>query len=162
MDEEGRVTSFEYDRQNRLITENRFLDGRPIPTRYTYDPANNQTGILDALGRTTETRFDQWSRPHQVIDPGQYVITTERDSGGNEVKRIDGNGHARTWIRDKRGLVVAAEDAEKAETHYSYDLNGNTTTVDKPNGAKTLTTYDAEDHPRAITEAAGTPQARTR
>ncbi|MCP4691343.1 MAG: RHS repeat protein, partial [Desulfobacterales bacterium] len=81
IDEEGGVGAFDFDKQDRLIAESRFLDGRPIVTRYTYDPAGNRTHTLDPLGRTTETRFDQWNRPHQVIDPDQYIITTELDAG---------------------------------------------------------------------------------
>ncbi len=125
-DEEGNVLTWVYDRQNRLVVENRHLDGREIPTRYTLDPAGNRIHVRDPLGLVTETRYDQWGRPHQVIDPAEYVLTTERDADGNEVKTIDGNGHARTWIRDKRGLVVTAEETA---TYYTHGLIGNPETV---------------------------------
>jgi hypothetical protein len=37
----------------------------------------------------------------------------------NLVAAIDGNSHVRSWLRDDRGLVLTATDAEQQTTSYT-------------------------------------------
>ncbi|MDH3976669.1 MAG: hypothetical protein OEV42_20590, partial [Deltaproteobacteria bacterium] len=158
-DEEGKVTTFEYDKQNRRT---KVIQPGGIETGYAYDKSGNVTSLTDPLGRITATAYDAWNRPWQVTDADGYVSTTWYDGEGKEVRIIDGNGYAKRFVRNELGLVEKAIDGELNSTLYTYDLNSNVTTVTDARGTVTATIYDAEDRPTKVVEAEGTALARSK
>jgi YD repeat-containing protein len=111
INERGKYTRYEFDKQNRLTFGYQQFEAREIKTEYQYENNGNRTHVTDARNNDTETKYDEWNRPYKVIDPENYETTTEYEGNGNQVKLTDGNGHERTWQRDQRGLVLTAADA---------------------------------------------------
>jgi RHS repeat-associated protein len=178
IDEEGGETRYEYDKQNRRTFTYRALNAavgtfiRDIKMQeLRYDAAGNARYVLDGNDNLSETVYDEWNRAWKTITPQDghagvaYTTVTELDGAGREVSVSNlavtaGVDQVRTFVRDGRGLVLTATDAELQPTTFSYDLNDNLEVVTNPLGVKTRHTYDAEDRKKLTTEAEGTTDER--
>jgi YD repeat-containing protein len=97
-DDQGRVTSYQYDPAGRLIRTT-FPDGsftatgydelgrqaattdrNGETTRYEYDPAGRQAEVIDALGCTTSFSYDDAGSLHSTTDPAGRVTTYHYDA----------------------------------------------------------------------------------
>jgi RHS repeat-associated protein len=123
-DAEGRVTTYEYDRLNRLVAQTlprattAAADLPPV-TRYRYDLAGNLSTTLDPLGRMTTSVFDHLNR---------LVIETSTDPDGLQ------------------GPLPAPN------TVYTYDSVGNVIRITDHLNRQTVTVYDAFNRPVSVTQ----------
>ncbi len=88
----GRESRSEYDALNRAERSIvNYQDGvydpaRPdedLITRYSYDPAGNQTTIIDPLGRLTSYSYDDLNRVKTITNPLGGVTSYSYDPAGN-------------------------------------------------------------------------------
>ena len=178
IDEENNEIRYVYDFQNRRTFAYKALKDevgtiiREIPVEERqYDAAGNVRYVIDGNGNTTETIYDEWNRPWKTISPvdthaaTSYTTITELDGQGREVSVTNqsvtpGVDQVRTFVRDARGLVDTATDAENNPTRYTYDVNDNVLTITNARNVVTEITYDAEDRKLLTTEAKGSVDER--
>ncbi|NER35201.1 MAG: RHS repeat protein [Oscillatoria sp. SIO1A7] len=116
------TTKSEYDSKGRLKS---VTDAQNQTTEYLYDANDNQIAVIDALGRRTETRYDE---------KGQLVETVYPDSTPNNP-----NDNLRTIsVYDKGGRQRATVDEAGRVTHYTYDAAGRQTEIIYPDGTDTF------------------------
>ncbi|MEZ6033146.1 MAG: RHS repeat-associated core domain-containing protein [Planctomycetaceae bacterium] len=140
----GRVTTFEYDRLNRRITE---IDPKPTAadanpvTRFTYDTAGNLAATIDPLGRITTTIYDRLDRALTTTspDPDGFQgplpapqVTSRYDILGNVLSTTDQLGRQTVSTYDivNRVLTVTQPDADLTDNlaapmaSFVYNLFG--------------------------------------
>ncbi|OKH29693.1 hypothetical protein NIES2119_32050 [[Phormidium ambiguum] IAM M-71] len=102
------VTKWDYDNSGKV----KFVtDAEDEVTEYQYDKNGNQIGVIDALLRKTESRYD---------DKGQLIETIYPDKTPN-----DNSDNPRTIdLYDKGGRKRATIDQDGRGTHYKYDDAG--------------------------------------
>jgi len=132
----ARTEAFEYDRNNRLTARVSPLGER---TAYAYDATGNQVAVTDALGRTTDYRFDRNDRlvtqtNAAVFDAatGQFVrhtVTHQYDGQGNRLATTDENGHTTRSTFDRDNRLVLSEDGNGIDTVFAYDARNNLLSV---------------------------------
>ena len=174
----GKVTYYNYDKLDRLVTEVRKVndaadnqgDADDSITRYTYDAAGNQlsTRVENAPNPSlvTQYAYDAANRVVQrTVDPGGAGLTTSYayDLDGNVVQTTSPNGNTTTCVYDAVNRMVQISDPAGTVSTMVYDAvgnvvsgtdgNGNGNTV--PNvydGLNRLTTqYDALNQPTRYT-----------
>lgn len=150
---------YDYDRNNRQVSQVQLGAGwindagqaaqGDIFTRYTYDAAGQQTGVLDAQGNLSSTGYDLAGRIISLAKLGRSgnlsnapLTRLRLDAYGNTVLRIDyANGPlsstdhrpreidpARDRVTamqyDGRGQMVTLIDAERHQKNFGYDRMG--------------------------------------
>ncbi len=88
---------------------------------YTYDSIYQQTGITDALGRTSSYTYD---------------------SMGNRIKEMNATGNITTFAYTGGNLLSQATDALGGNTSAGYDRMGRLENFTNPNGGETSYRYD--------------------
>ena len=88
---------------------------------YTYDSIYQQTGITDALGRTSSYTYD---------------------SMGNRIKEMNATGNITTFAYTGGNLLSQATDALGGNTSAGYDRMGRLESFTNPNGGITSYRYD--------------------
>ncbi|MFI9644270.1 toxin C-terminal domain-containing protein [Micromonospora sp. NPDC051925] len=141
-DDEGRFTRWQdrntqeyrytYDEQGRCVAADG--SGGYLAARLHYDPAAQQTTVIDSLGHRTV---------YQLNERGQVQLLTDPL----------GNASAATWDRFDRKLTET--DALGRTTRYSYDDDGNLVEVTRPDGARATATYNELRQPVVVTDVDG-------
>ena len=153
-DAEQRVTLFEYDHLNRLVTTTlpkpTATDPAPV-SRTRYDQAGNKSASVDPLGRITTYSYDRLNR---------LLTTTLPDPDG-----LQGPLPAptSTSVYDLAGRVVASTDHLGRTTSSVYNLRGQLIQVTQPDPdltdglpAPSVTfVYDAAGNKLSSTDARG-------
>jgi RHS repeat-associated protein len=153
-DAEQRVTGFEYDRLNRLVTT---TQPKPAATgawpvfRTRYDEAGNKSASVDPLGRITTYSYDRLNR---------LLTTTLPDPDGPQGPLP---APTSTSVYDQAGRVVASTDHLGRTTSSVYNLRGQLVQVTQPDPdltdglpAPSVTfVYDAAGNKLSSTDARG-------
>jgi RHS repeat-associated protein len=159
------------------------IDGVRHTLTNNYNPVDGTlASVVDQLNRQTSVTYDNYRRIKTITTPGHNTPETtsvfygSTDSGddythtdskptfikspmGKETKIVyDDN-------RRKLSVTVAYGTSDAATTSYTYDANGNVTSVVSPNeqpgqlyaGQSTSTTYDERNRPYLTTDALGKP-----
>ncbi|MBB5020475.1 YD repeat-containing protein, partial [Chitinivorax tropicus] len=148
----ARITTWEYDRDNRQITEVTDPAGLKLMVRAEYDKVGNLVAHIDGVGRRSEFRFDRYNRQIE-----------QRDGAGNLVSSVsyDARGRVQT-VSDAKGTVSFTYDdlnRKLTETRqvawqsligsgsqvlirYQYDAVGNVVQLTQPDGARSTRYYD--------------------
>jgi RHS repeat-associated protein len=98
VDESGNSQMFAYDNLGRVTSLTYTIDGMPYPVQYTYNSANQMTGIVYPSNRTLNVAYDPIGRLNQLTDTNNlnnpYVTVNSADyNGAGEVKNLTlGNG----------------------------------------------------------------------
>ena len=125
---------FQYNTTNGLLE--RIIDPRGNTNILVkYDQYGRQTNQVDALNRSTATRYGvPANRQITHIDPG-----------------------TNSWIEtyDRKGHLLAQQDPLTNITSYTYDTNGNRLTITEPLGWTTSFGYDTRANVIAKTNALG-------
>jgi RHS repeat-associated protein len=125
---------FLYNSTNGLLEK--IVDSRNITNLFiAYDQYGRKTNEIDALGRTTQTRYGV---------PGPRQIT-RTDPATN------------LWLEtyDRKGHILAQTDPLANTTSYTYDTNGNRISITEPLGWTTYFGYDNRANVVAKTNALG-------
>jgi RHS repeat-associated protein len=115
-------------------------------TQYGWDAVNDLTSVTDQDGNTTSFAYDPMNRIQTVTPPaagatGSLDTTYTYDADSNLSSRTDPNSHATTWTyaTDER---ASSQTTPVGTTNYTYDPNGNLTSIETPAGTSTPTTGD--------------------
>lgn len=130
-DANGNVRRAEYDRLGRTIVTVDALDAERVTT---YDAFSRTLTTTDALGNVTEFHYDDTARTVEMTTPEGIVVTTGH------------NRHGQTLTIEAAGLT----------TEYSYDLNGQLTSVSDDLGTLESRSYDRSGRQLTSTDARGT------
>ncbi|WP_439625042.1 RHS repeat-associated core domain-containing protein [Gemmata sp.] len=164
--DETRVTRTEYDRLNRptrvtaawtadpALALARLGHASPV-TQYRYDAAGNTTAVVDPLGRTTRTLFDDLKRPYLSVDALGNQTLTAYDGLNRVARTVDARGNATAYAYDALGRRMTVTDALGGVTATAYDAAGNAVAVTDPRGNRTETTFDPLGRAVAVEDALG-------
>jgi RHS repeat-associated protein len=111
---------------------------------YSHDAAGNLTTETDALGATTEYRYEpNFNQLQATIDPLGNRSETTFDGRGNPISHRDPLGNVTGFTYDSFGQLIETTNALGQKTNYEYDGFGNMVSVADPLGNKTRFRYDA-------------------
>ena len=156
------VTRFDYDRTGRLTKQIDPLDRR---TELTYDVENNMTAALtqyerehlsdeERAARTITDTYDIVSRRTQrALGAGGPVYTWGYDAKDRITSYGDPAGVREVTYDDEDQITkVVRREAERTETFsYGYDVRGNITSRQYPDGTTVGATYDADSRMSTLT-----------
>ncbi|WP_449342079.1 polymorphic toxin-type HINT domain-containing protein [Streptomyces aurantiogriseus] len=128
----GRVTKFQYDRQNRLTVKD-----VPVGTgdergqwKYTYTRTGQVLSVTDPNGASAETTYDDLDRPVTTTQierkplPGAFTTRNEYDDAGNVVKQTSPSGAVSQYTYDGLSQLTRLQEASGAITQFGYDASG--------------------------------------
>ncbi|MCQ0002989.1 polymorphic toxin-type HINT domain-containing protein [Streptomyces sudanensis] len=128
----GRVTRFQYDRQNRLTVKD-----VPVGTgdergqwRYAYTRTGQVLSVTDPNGARAETTYDDLDRPVTTTRierrpaPGAFTTRNEYDDAGNVVKQTSPSGEVSQYAYDGLGQLTRLQEPSGAVTQFGYDAAG--------------------------------------
>ena len=122
-------TTYGYDGAGRLI-QTTVSDGAGTAstartTRYLYDKAGRQTGVIDPEGHLLESEYDLAGRVVKVVRYGvPAVVVYGQHITIDDVRPATGNDLITRYLYDGRGNQIAALDAEGYLTEFVYDEAG--------------------------------------
>lgn len=109
--------------------------GRDRIEKYTYDAAGQREKILKAYG----TPLEQAYATYTYAVSGQVLSVTDANSNRTEYT-YDGHNRLQRWYFPSKTVAGSANYSDYEE--YSYDNNGNRTTLRKRDGSLIHTQYD--------------------
>jgi RHS repeat-associated protein len=125
----GRITSYEYDSQDRLIA---ITDPAGAVTRYTLDSAGRRTRITNALGGAIGFEYDAAGRLIGETDAAGRNTRYRYDNAG----RVEGitypGGRTRSFVYGRAGNLLRAVNPAGGVTRYDYDASGQLVRVTDP------------------------------
>lgn len=159
----GAVTRYAYDEEGNAIRQ--ITDGLGVismtyeggrltgitdyngnRTTYGYDAYGNRTTVTDALEGTTSTVYDGAGKILSETAADGTTATYEYDAKGQKTKEtITGKtGGTRTavYAYDAAGRMIKMTTAE-GTTAYTYDGEGNVTSITYPDGSRDTLAYDS-------------------
>jgi YD repeat-containing protein len=165
IDQMGNVTTTTYDAAGRAVEVKAPAVNGPggqavqAITTMEYDAAGNTIAVTDALGRVTETVYDERNRPVAVYAPtvwdanaAQFVRSTSRttyDALGQVLTVTDPMGAVTTKHYDHAGRNWKVEapapeaNAPRPTSLTTFDPGGLALTVTNPLNQTVTNTYDA-------------------
>lgn len=166
----GRTTTYYYDLANRQMQYLESGEGFSHSVGYAYDKENLLTALVETInGRayTTEYAYDEHDRLSTVTNEGSD-LSLEYDGYGRVAKQVltrEGrtiltveyayrNPSETTTTGQIASITIGTNGASRSYT-YSYDANGNITSVTEGNNATTYTYDKAGQLLRENNQAAG-------
>jgi RHS repeat-associated protein len=134
---DGGFITYSYDMLDRLTG---YTDTEGYTFSFTYDANGNQLSATDGRGNTTSTRYDALNRPDKNTDQLNNYTLTEYDADGHMIRFTN---------------AEQSEEITPLVTEYSYDYNGNVTTIRDLLGNETTLTYDSMNRVATSTDARG-------
>jgi large repetitive protein len=135
-------------------------------TKYSHDPAGEETALTDGAGNTTSHSYDSLGRQVKVANPDGTATVTGYDSAGNatSVQQLNASGSTLTTTSaayDGDGDKLSATDAKGNSTTFTYDPTGLVTQEAQPvsatSGITTSFGYDATGNQTLYTDGNGNP-----
>ena len=173
IDANGQVTKYLYDERDSLKevqqSPNPWTDPNTAPdpeivTQYQYDNAGNLSRVLRASGdagneRATDYAYDGLNRVRKETQYPQWPSTTPSlltqysyDLAGNRTGLIDPLSQTTTFGYENLNRLVSVgySDGQTPNVSYSYDANGNRSTMADGTGT-TSYSYDEMDRLLSVT-----------
>ncbi len=122
---------------------------------YTYDAADNQTGISDALGHRVTKTYDAVNRVVTEQDALGNTTSFTYDEQGNVLTVTDALSNVTTNTYDAIGQLKTTQDAGGGTVSYTYDANGNRTAITDANSHTGASTYDELNRLKTSADALG-------
>ena len=147
----GTYTTYAYDAAGRLEHLVNYAPGGAVNSRfdYTFD-ALGRVKTVAALGGTTTYGYNAAGELTSVALPGGRLITYAYDTHGNRITVTD------TGVTTSYTTNGVSQYTAVGGWTYTYDLDGNLTRKDGPNGELFTYTYDAENRMTGSTGPDGT------
>ncbi len=152
----GPTMAFEYT--GDLLT--RVYDNSPASreVRYEYDTNNNLTNFVDAAGFYWGVGYDSEHRVKWMKDPEQVTtIQNFYNSIGQVTNQISSSGN--DWDFYFTGTKSISEDPLGNQTAYYLDEKARTWSVEQPNGARSYSIFDGQNHVVESVSPAGVTNA---
>lgn len=147
------VTHYQYDLNNRRLSESTQADGLLIQTLLSYDINGKLTSQEDGLGQRTTYFYDEADQLIKSVDPAGYSTVYSYTLDNRTAQITDADGYVTRFIYDGFGQPIALMQDEaglRLTLSNTYDLNGNLLTVTDAVGVQTCYEYDS--HNRRTTE----------
>ncbi len=145
----GQTTHYAYDVTGRLASIDYPHDA---DVSFTYNAAGERTSVLDGRGSST-TSYDARGRVLQSLDADGGLIEYQYDAAGNLIARISPS-QSLVYAYDARNrldTVTRTIDGEAPSvTRYTYDEDGNRTTMIGGGGTQTEYGYDSRHRLRSL------------
>ncbi|RSM42652.1 hypothetical protein DMA12_20735 [Amycolatopsis balhimycina DSM 5908] len=174
----GETTSMAYDGTGNLLS---MTDPLGKPTNYAHgDPAHpgDVTAVTDADGRTKTLAYDTSGNvTSSAVSPTATSTNTTKtvyDADGEQICQTapyatvscPAAGAARvagttTWSYNPDGQLTSITDPAGHVATNTYDAGGNLTATTDAIGNTTGTAYDADNRPTTVTKGTGTASAAT-
>lgn len=175
-DELGRITSYEYDRLNRLVKKTLpTINGQAPTESYTYDMNHNISTAVDVTGVKVQYAYDELdylvgqtvrTSNNEVLQETGKEYGTYAISEGKRayvVTNTDPVGRINKTYYDEKGRVVKQTsvdgNAERVNARYEYDVYGNLIKSIDGDGRIQTTEYDVLGRVIKKTVAPGTTNA---
>ena len=127
-------------------------------TTFGYDSYGNRNSQTDALGRTSTIIYDAAGKITSETTADGTTITYNYDAKGQKIKETikgsDGISRTTTYGYDAAGRVINQTN-ESGTLTYSYDSEGNMTSITYPDKTKDTFVYDAASNLIQMTTAGG-------
>ncbi|WP_316743236.1 LamG-like jellyroll fold domain-containing protein [Streptomyces sp. MK7] len=172
---DAQTTTYTYDKRG-LPTS--MTDAEQHTTDYSYDEAGNLAvttapavqaepdGTTASTVRpVTTSGFNTFGEAVEEQDPSGLVTTTAYDADGNRVSETlppytpagasSPNAGTTVWTYDSEGNQTSVTTPGGRTTSYLYDQMGNLAQVTEPDGTKTHVTYDADGEQLSATDGTG-------
>ncbi len=135
-------TSYTYNPQGLVLTQDGPRTDVVDVTTYTYDTFGNRSSITNALGHTTQLLdYNGRGQPARVIDAnGTETVLTY---------------HVRGWLTSVTVVDPSGVAALNSVTNYTYDNVGQLIEITQPNGVVLTYTYDAARRLTQISNSLG-------
>jgi RHS repeat-associated protein len=155
-DENGHVTTYEYDLLGRL-TKTTFADG--TSTERTYDALGRLATLKDERGGLTAYEYQAGCECSDLItkrtDPLGRVTRATYDPAGRLTARTDTGGKTTTFAYDVRGHLTDVNYADGTTVHRAYDERGRRVSMTDQTGAVTRYGYDDMAQLTSVTDPLG-------
>ncbi|MGW5364429.1 DUF6531 domain-containing protein [Actinopolymorpha pittospori] len=153
----GKMTTYQYDVPAKGDTTR--TDPRAGKWTYTYR-GNVLMRVIDPLGHFTDYSYDAQLRQTGITDALGRTTSMSYDAAGNMVSRTapEPLGYSESWTYDAADNLRSYNDRNGAKTTYEYDsANRLIKTIDPVNGTAkpTLVTYTAKGQQETVTSAGG-------
>ena len=171
---------FTYRTAGKKVIETDHINPRYFKTTYRFDGRNNNTRIVDALGRVTAKEYLATnSKLRRVIDPVGRDTWFTYDTNGNRNSVRDATGHTTLvdydpvtnrperivdplgretqLVYDPKGHLIQATNAAGESADISYTARGEIATISDPAGSTWHFAYDTFGNLSALTD----PEGRT-
>jgi len=182
VDRRGHSTTFDYDLLNRLVWTTDALghrsgveydkvgrivgatNRRGYSTHHAYDTAGHLVSVRDAKGSTTRKNLDAMGRCIEEVSINGLRTRFELDANGQLTNRVAGVGGDETRTQaieyDLLGRKQRVVDPLGGKTEFTYDANGNATTVSVFGASGSLlrtkfTRYNSRNLPVQVVDALG-------
>jgi RHS repeat-associated protein len=145
-DELDHYTIQYYDGIGRLTKTEAYLSALVLTEEYTYNYQNNVKTHTDSGGHTSSYEYDSRGRTTKIANPDSTFKEMSYDDASNTVSVFDENQHKKEYGYDWIGnLLWIKEYSGSANyvTTYTYDLQGNVTSITDANGNTTLYSYES-------------------
>ncbi|HEX7025711.1 MAG TPA: RHS repeat-associated core domain-containing protein [Gammaproteobacteria bacterium] len=148
IDPNGVVTTLTYDARQRLLTRTVAAStAEAATTQFDYDGAGNLTRITQADGSFLDYTYDNAQRLIGIEDSLGNRIDYTLDKAGNRLteKTYDPSDvltKTQTSVFDELSRLLQTIGASSQSTLFTYDNNGNTTSITDPESNATANTFD--------------------
>ncbi len=150
----GLVTELVYNSRGWLSSSSKVTPESRLTTHYEYAHGGNYVGegqisrIVAPNGGSISYVYDSSYNVISMTDELGGTISYERDLQGNIVAETfeSADGHLTSRIEkvyDELSRVIAHLDQFGEATHYSYNVAGELSAIETPDGARQQKTYDA-------------------
>ena len=145
----GKVTTFGYDRLNRVTQRvEPSGQGQTATWRYEYTQSGQVSKIVDPLGAVTEATYDQLDRQvtstrvERKPSTSNFVTTYAYSPGGRLLSTTTPSGATTAMTYDSSGQVIQSKDANDVTLQMGYDFLGNQVRSSDGAGRTSRSTYD--------------------
>ncbi len=133
-------TGYTYDACDNLV---KVTDAEDNSFQMEYDKAGNLTAVYDAYGTKVESyTYDSIYQQTGITDALGRTSSYTYDSMGNRIKEMNATGNITTFAYTGGNLLSQATDALGGNTSAGYDRMGRLESFTNPNGGITSYRYD--------------------
>ena len=133
-------TGYTYDACDNLV---KVTDAEDNSFQMEYDKAGNLTAVYDAYGTKVESyTYDSIYQQTGITDALGRTSSYTYDSMGNRIKEMNATGNITTFAYTGGNLLSQATDALGGNTSAGYDRMGRLENFTNPNGGETSYRYD--------------------